>query len=316
MIVGRSPAIRHAMTVIERFGPSPMPILLIGATGTGKELFAESIHRVSRRTGAFVDVNCAALPKHMAESLLFGHSRGAYTGAFETTKGYIIRSDGGTLFLDELDSLPFEVQGKILRVLEKQEVEPLGADVRRPANLRVVAAASEGILQAVEEGRFRRDLFQRIAGIVIELPPLAARMEDTVPLAEYFAAQQGRHLEPGSERALLNHSWPGNVRELRFVIERAGFLVENGSLPPGAVAEAIALGCPWTREPGVRHQGLRSLRGASRDQILVWLASNGWSAKRTATALGVGRTNLFAALRTSRISLRAERAAARAKVRC
>src|SRR3989442_1251533 len=213
MIVGVSPAIRRGLVVAERYARTRLPILLVGATGTGKELFAKHIHVLSGRPGQLVDVNCCALPRDMVESLLFGHRRGAFTGAVESTVGYVERSDGGTLFLDELQSLAFEAQGKLLRVLESGEVGRLGAGTTQRVDLRLVGAVQDDINDAVEGGRFRRDLFQRAAGVVIELAPLAARPEDVVPLAEHFAGLQGRRLEPGVEHRLLNYSWPRNGRE-------------------------------------------------------------------------------------------------------
>src|SRR5439155_7048552 len=157
-----------------------------------------------------------------------------------------------TLFLDALESLAFEAQGKLLRVLETGEVESLGVGVKRHVDLRVISAVQDDISGAVAGGRFRRDLFQRVAGVVIELAPLTARPEDVVPLAEYFAGLQGRRLEPGAERVLLDYAWPGNVRELQLVIERAGQLVENGRLPRSVIAEAIALGIPERQQAGWR----------------------------------------------------------------
>jgi len=221
MIVGVSPAIRRGLVVAERYARTRLPILLVGATGTGKELFAEHIHERSGRPGPLVDVNCCALPRDMVESLLFGHRRGAFTGAVDSTVGHVERSDGGTLFLDELASLVPDAQGKLLRVLESGETQPLGAATKRRVDLRVICAVQDDIWTALDAGRFRRDLFQRVAGVVIELPPLAARPEDIVPLAEHFANLQGRRLEGGVDSVLVNYPWPGNVRELRMAIERA-----------------------------------------------------------------------------------------------
>jgi transcriptional regulator with PAS, ATPase and Fis domain len=306
VIIGVSPAIRGALALAERYARTRLPILLVGATGTGKELFAQHIHERSGRPGPLVDVNCCALPRDMVESLLFGHRRGAFTGAVESAVGHVERSDGGTLFLDELESLALEAQGKLLRVLETNEVQPVGAAVKRRVDLRVVSAVQEAIGSAVEGGRFRRDLFQRMAGVVIELPTLAARPEDVMPLAEHFAGIQGRRLEPGVDRVLLTHSWPGNVRELRMVMERAAELVEDGTLPPGAVAEAIKLGEP---HGSVFGRTLRKENGSteSREELLTVLRRSEWDVQRAAAALGIGRTTLFKRLKTLGISLRAER---------
>ena len=191
MIIGESPAIRRALALAERYARSRLPILLVGPTGTGKELFAHHIHERSGQPGPLVEVNCCALPRDMVESLLFGHRRGAFTGAIESTVGYVERSDGGTLFLDELESLAFEAQGKLLRVLETGDVERLGIGAKRHVDLRVVSAVQDDISGAVDGGRFRRDLFQRVAGVVIKLPPLSTRPEDVVPLRSISPAFGG-----------------------------------------------------------------------------------------------------------------------------
>jgi transcriptional regulator with PAS, ATPase and Fis domain len=304
VIVGASPAIRRALALAERYARTRLAVLLVGATGTGKELFAQHIHERSGRPGLLVDVNCCAIPRDMVESLLFGHRRGAFTGAIDSAVGHLERSDGGTLFLDELASLALDAQGKLLRALDTGDVQPLGATNKRRVDLRVVSAVQDGFGGDVESGVFRRDLYQRVAGVVIELPPLTARPEDVVPLAEHFAALGGRCLEGAAERVLLDYSWPGNVRELRLVIERAGELVENGTLPSAALAEAIALGNAHSKTSGppfVR----------SRAEVLTVLQSNQWDVQRAASALHVGRTTLFKELKALGISLRAERRVAR-----
>ncbi len=299
MIIGLSTAIRRALALAERYAPTRLPVLLVGATGTGKELFAQRIHQLSGRRGPLVDVNCCALPRDMVESLLFGHKRGAFTGAVESTVGYVERADGGTLFLDELESLAFEAQGKLLRVLETGDAEPLGAAAKRRVDLRIVSAVQEDIEDAVESRRFRRDLFQRVAGVLIELPPLSARLEDVIPLAEYFASLQGRRLEPGVERVLLDYSWPGNVRELRLAIERAGELVENGTLPPGVIAEAIKLGVSVRPQPG-RSPPLDDAKG----RLLGTCEALAWDTRRITQRLGITRVTLYRRLRDLGVSLR------------
>ena len=304
MIIGVSPAIRRALALSERYARTRLPILVVGATGVGKELFAQHIHARSGRPGLLVDVNCCALPRDMVESLLFGHRRGAFTGAVESTVGHIERADGGTLFLDELTGLVPDAQGKLLRVLETGEVQLLGAAEKRRVDIRIVSAAQDDIPDALEAHRFRHDLFQRVAGVVIELPTLAARREDIVPLAEHFAGLQGRRLEPGVDRVLLTYSWPGNVRELRMAIERAGQLVEDGTLPQGAVAEAIALGGPGSSSSAAGGPPFNS--PLSRDDLLAVLDRTDWDVERAATVLHVGRTTFFKRLRAHGISLRAK----------
>jgi len=253
-----------------------------------------------------VDVNCCALPREMVESLLFGHRRGAFTGAVESTVGYVERSDGGTLFLDELAGLELPAQGKLLRVLETGHVERLGAGAKRPVDLRVVGAAQDTMARALAEGRFRQDLFQRLAGVLIELLPLAARPEDVMPLAEHFAAAQGRNLEPGVQEELLSYGWPGNVRELRMTLERAGEFAENGTVSRSAVAEAIKLGQLFQ---GTLRNGSRLLGryAFGREDVLAALSRNEWDAEGAAAELGLGRTTFFKRLKELGLSLRGER---------
>jgi transcriptional regulator with GAF, ATPase, and Fis domain len=231
----------------------------------------------------------------MTESLLFGHRRGAFSGAVESRRGHVERADRGTLFLDEVLCLSPESQTKVLRALDTGEIQPLGEESERFVDLRVVAAAQDSIWDGLEEGTFRTDLYQRIAGVIVVLPPLADRAEDILPLARYFTERAGRSLESGADIILLRHSWPGNVRELRQVIERAGQLVVNGTLPPAALAEAIYLGA----RPGVRGAAT-----ARREELLGVCESNGWDVQRIAAALGVGRSQLYARLRAAGTSLR------------
>jgi len=295
MIVGVSPAIRRALGLVQRYASTRLTVLLVGPTGTGKDLFARHVHDLSGRRGPIVDVNCCALPRDMVEGLLFGHKRGAFTGAVDSAVGHVERSHDGTLFLDELGSLATESQGKLLRVLESGEVQPLGASAKRRVDFRVVSAVGDDIGMAIEAGRFRRDLFQRVAGVVIELPALERRPEDIVPLAEHFAAMSDRRLEPGVEGVLLNYSWPGNVRELGMAIERAGELVDNGTLSPGAVAEAIELGGVPNRGPANSNE---------RASLVEICQAHGWHGGRICRALGISRTTLHTRLVRAGLSLR------------
>ncbi len=307
-IIGESAAIREARRLIDAYAPSGLPMLLVGATGTGKELLARHIHRVSGRAGRWVAVNCAALPREIAESLLFGHRRGAFSGAIESRLGHFACAHRGSLLLDELLDLPPEVQPKLLRVLDSGEVLPLGEAEARHVDVRVIAAVQDDVWVRLESGTFRRDLFQRVAGIVIALPPLAERPEDIVPLARHFAAAQGQALEPGVEPILLGYGWPGNAREVRLAVERASGLAPNGRLSPAAVAQAIALGAPLavaaTRPSRGNGDGHAERR---RRQLVQTLQTHHWDADRAATALGVHRATLFRHLKAVGLSLRALR---------
>ncbi len=295
MIVGRSAAMERAAGLAERYASTSLPILLVGETGTGKEVFAQHIHELSGRRGPLVDVNCCALPREMVESLLFGHSRGAFTGAVASVQGYVRRSHAGTLFLDELDSLGTEAQGKLLRVLETQTVEPLGGDKKQRLDLRVVGAAATDLELCART--FRTDLYQRLAGVVIHLPSLRHRLEDVIPLAEHFARQQGRRLDAGADRVLLSYEWPGNVRELRQVIERAGRLVQNGTLPAAELAEAIDLG-----HVRPRSRGASVSSASSTDDVLEQCRIHGWNVSAAARSLHISRATLYRRLATQGIS--------------
>ena len=309
-IVGRSKPLQRALAMADRFAPTAMPILLVGPTGTGKEVFAKHIHRMSGRRGRFVPVNCGALPREMVESLLFGHRRGAFTGALEASIGFVEAADGGTLFLDELSSLSVEAQVKLLRVLETKEITPLGETRARSIDFRVVASAQGDLPIGAAAGPLRLDLYERVAGIVLEMLPLEERLEDIVPLAEHFVNLNGRMLEPAAVPILLNYSWPGNVRELRTAIERAGYLSENGTVGPDALAEAIALGAPTSvrsaNEAGTAARGTDDL-----EQIISACEAHSWDAEQAAAALGVHRATLYRRLQEAGVSLRVLRSNAR-----
>lgn len=294
-IVAASAAMKRAVGLALKFAPTGLPILLVGPTGTGKELFARQIHRWSRRPEPFVDVNAGALPREMIESLLFGHRRGAFTGAVEAAEGLILAAGAGTLFLDELTSLPLEGQAKLLRVLENGEVRRLGESVNRPAHCRFVAAVQEDLDGKIGRGEFRADLYQRLAGVVIRLPPLVDRREDIVPLARAFVREADAELLPEGEAALAEYPWPGNARELRAAIHRAVHLVEGRMVTPGAVREAIELCAP-------RRMSLSPREGAPvTDALIEACGAHAWDVGQAAAALGIGRTTLYRKLREAGI---------------
>jgi len=296
----------RARELIDRYAPSALSILLVGATGTGKELLARHIHARSGRIGRFVAVNCGALPHEMAEGLLFGYERGAFSGAVTRHHGHVECAEGGTLFLDELLSLPLDGQVKLLRTLDTGEIQRLGEETERYLDVRVVGAMQEDIAERVASGGFRRDLYQRLAGLVIELLPLAARMEDVRPLAEYFAGQRGQRLEPRAVEELTSYSWPGNVRELRLAIERAGLLVEDGTLPQGAVRSAIRMGALTGRTAG-REGALIPARELAL--TIVECEAHKWDTRSAAASLGIARSTLYYRLKAAGVSPRASRKA-------
>jgi DNA-binding NtrC family response regulator len=317
-IVGTSAALRRAILLMERFAPTSLPIFLLGATGTGKELFARHVHNRSQRRGELVDVNCGSLPTEIADSLLFGHRRGAFTGAVESVSGHLERAKGGTLFLDEVLHLSLSAQVKFLRALETSEIQPVGSGQKISIDLRVISAAQDDAFERVNGQTFRQDLFQRLAGVVIDLPRLIERPEDIVPLAEYFAAQRGQRLEPGAAAVLQSHPWPGNVRELRLAIERAGYLVENGVLPAGAIREAISLGATPERHAERRRADRRAqtserrqrIPGRAWDELMRLCQEHRGQAESIAAALGISRSVMYERLKDVGISLRAVRKSA------
>lgn len=291
-VVGVSPAIRRAIGLALRFAPTELPILLVGPTGSGKELFARQIHTWSGRRGALVDVNAGALPREMVESLLFGHRRGAFTGATVEARGLIAAADQGTLFLDELASLPVEGQAKLLRAIESGEVRPLGGTAKRRVRCRFIAAVQEDLDERIRSGAFRADLYQRLAGVVIRLPALAERPEDVVPLAREFAAAADHFFDLDAESELQAYAWPGNARELKVAVHRAGFLGTTEVIVGEAMREAIELGTI-----GPSGAPLRVGEGAHVHALVDLCRSHAWDVQRAAAALGVGRATLYRRLR-------------------
>jgi DNA-binding NtrC family response regulator len=239
-IIGESDAIKRAVAETQRVSQTEANVLLLGESGTGKELFARAVHHLSpRRDKPFVAINCAAIPETLIENELFGHERGAFTGAGERRLGKFELASGGTVFLDEIGELPLAVQGKLLRAIEEKTVDRIGGRAPIPVDVRVVAATNKDLRAATENGEFRRDLFFRLAVFPVEIPALRERGEDIVLLARHFAAQLGKELHgreavlsDESIRALGSHSWPGNVRELENAIERACILADSSTLEP------------------------------------------------------------------------------------
>lgn len=293
-IIGISPAIQRAIALARRFAPTGTPILLVGPTGCGKELFARQIHLWSGRPGAFIDVNAAALPREMIESLLFGHRRGAFTGATEAADGLMAAAGGGTLFLDELASLPPEGQAKLLRAVENGEVRRLGDVTNRAVECRFLGAVQDDLEERITRGSFRADLFHRLAGAVIRLPALAERREDIGLLARHFAAGCGAVLPAASEGELLQHDWPGNVRELRSAVIRARHLEDQEVISPQAIRDALAL----TSTLGGR-LGLGA--AAIADPLIELCRRHAWDIGRAAADAGVSRATLYRRLRAQGI---------------
>jgi DNA-binding NtrC family response regulator len=258
-LLGRSAAMAHVFRLIERAAASPIPVLIQGETGTGKELVARAIHDgSSRAAGPFVALNCAALPESLLESELFGHRRGAFTGAHQDRKGLFETASGGTVFLDEIGELPMPAQAKLLRVLQECEVTLLGDSRPRRVDVRVVSATNRDLAGEVEGERFRSDLYYRLAAFTIRIPPLRERVDDILLIAKRVVVQSAerhrkrvRDIDAAAEEMLLGHSWPGNVRELQNELERAVALAEEGAVI-GAELFSEALRAARAGDAGIR----------------------------------------------------------------
>jgi len=256
-LVGTSPSMREVFAVLERIAASELTVLVEGETGTGKELVADALHRHSPRAGApFIAVDCGAIPRDLIESELFGHEKGAFTGAIRHRQGAFVAADSGTLFLDEVAELPLDLQAKLLRVLETREVRAVGADKLVACDVRVVAATNRNLPREVKEGRFRQDLYYRLAAVVVKLPPLRSRLEDVPLLVETILEDINRRrgaqglapYQPLDRRAmdlLAHYDFPGNVRELRNLVERFAVLGPD----PSALSQGHSL--PDARTAGV-----------------------------------------------------------------
>ncbi len=298
-IVGRSRALAEIVDLVRRVADSTTTVLITGPSGTGKELVARALHTEGRRRARrFVAMNCAAIPDTLLESELFGYRRGAFTDARTDRAGLFQEADGGTLFLDEIGDLPMTLQAKILRVLQEREVRPLGASKAEPVDVRIVAATHQDLRKAVREGRFREDLFYRLAVIEVGVPPLRDRPEDLRPLAEHFLqkfnARSGRALKGFSGAALKrmeSYAWPGNVRELENAVERAVALARDEWITqddlPATLQESAAP--DLLTAAAEREMTLDDLTMAYVRRVLE---RNGGNKKRTARILGIDRRTI------------------------
>jgi DNA-binding NtrC family response regulator len=306
-LIGRSPAIEKVFRLVENLEQSEATVLLTGESGTGKEVVARAIHAHSpRRGGPFIGVNCGALPADLLESELFGHVRGAFTGAVRERAGRFEVAAGGTLFLDEVADLPLQLQVKLLRVLQERSFERVGESQSRRTDARIIAATNLDLKRAVQEGRFREDLYYRLRVVPIEIPPLRARREDIEPLATYLlarvAARHGRALRfsPDALRSLLDYAWPGNVRELENALEYAVAVCKGQTVLPedlpaelqqvGGVAASVAA----AQDPVVITD---QTRGAAVDRLRAVLETHRWRRLAAARALGISRATLWRRMR-------------------
>jgi DNA-binding NtrC family response regulator len=295
--VFQSTAMREVVRTVERIAPSDVAVLITGESGTGKEVIGDLLHAFSPRSkGRIIKINCAALPRELIESELFGSVKGAFTGAHTDREGLFRQAEGGTLFLDEISEMPVDTQSKLLRVLQDQEVRPVGGKTAYKTNCRIVAATNRRPEEAIKDGKLREDLFYRISAISVYLPPLRERREDIMPLANAFlrrfASQANRVISgftaAASER-LTGFDWPGNVRQLQNEVQRAVLLCEGDSV------DASDLSVMKVRTAGEDSQdtNFTLLEGVERNAIVQMLKETGGNKLETAKRLGIGRQTLY-----------------------
>jgi PAS domain S-box-containing protein len=323
-MVGSSPAMARLRDIIEKAARSEAPVLLLGESGTGKELAGRAIHELGGRSaGPFVQLNCAALSETLLESELFGHAKGAFTGAVRARRGRFEEAHGGDIFLDEIGDAPLSIQVKLLRVLENKVIERVGENRPVPVDARLIAATHQDLRALMAAGRFREDFFFRINVIPIELPPLRSRMEDLAPLAAHFlraiAARTGAQpaaISPEAMRLLMEHLWPGNVRELRSALEYAcvlaqGGRIEPGHLPPGighAPGDELGRGPAKAPQPPQTGQGPEGPGGGEycareRAELVDALRRAGGNKSQAARLLNVSRLTVHNRMRKHGVDL-------------
>jgi DNA-binding NtrC family response regulator len=293
----QSAALQGVVRTIERVAPSDVTILITGESGTGKEVIADLIHSLSSRAkNRIIKINCAALPRELIESELFGSKKGAFTGASADRQGLFRQAEGGTLFLDEISEMPIETQSKLLRVLQDQEVRPVGDTFSYKTNCRIIAATNRKTDEAIKDGKLREDLFYRISAIAVHLPPLRERRDDIMPLAnaflKRFAAQANRTLRGFTTQAverLTSFEWPGNVRQLQNEIQRAVLLSEG---PEVNVTDLSISDIKFVPTEG-HDTSFTLLEGVERNAIIQMLKETGGNKLETAKRLGIGRQTLY-----------------------
>jgi len=300
LIVGNSAAIRRLRDIIARVGPSKLPVLILGPTGSGKELVARGLHLASGRTGRFETCNVCALPPGLFESEVFGHVRGAFTGAVADKRGHLVNASGGTMFFDEIGGLALECQPKLLRALDGYAFRPVGASQDRQSDFRVVAATNEDVAAMVASGRFRDDLWYRLAGITLRVPPLSARLDDLPDLVAHLLARGSGGQQTVSASAIValqGHAWGGNVRELAVTLERAALFAENKIIEATHINAAMQ----------TMLKRVHGLQKATNDQVVSAMDSAAGDVSLAANLLGVSRPTLYRHLAALRLTPRSRR---------
>jgi DNA-binding NtrC family response regulator/pSer/pThr/pTyr-binding forkhead associated (FHA) protein len=304
-LIVAAPAMRRIYALVDRIADSSLSVLILGETGVGKEVVSEAIHtRSSRRAGPLVKINCASLPENLLESELFGHERGAFTGADRRKIGFFEAAAGGSIFLDEIGEMAPALQAKMLRVLERKVITRVGGTDEIPVDVRIIAATHRDAEAEVRAGRFREDLYFRLAGFTLAVPPLRDRVEEIVPLAQHFArrvavelGQPAPQLSEDAQLALRSHDWPGNVRELRNALERAVVVQTSGTITaedlPDRVCDAGRRARPALPDGSIRDHLRDQLADLERAAIVEALENFGGNQTRTAQRLGISRRALI-----------------------
>ncbi|MFQ5513383.1 MAG: sigma-54-dependent transcriptional regulator [Myxococcota bacterium] len=315
-LIGESPAMLELKRQIAIAAPTEGRVLITGENGTGKELVARQIHLGSKRAqGPFTEVNCAAIPEELIESVLFGHEKGAFTGAVQRRRGCFELADRGTIFLDEIGDMSLMTQAKILRILQEHRFERLGGTETIEVNVRVLAATNKDLENEMREGRFREDLYYRLNVIPIYVPPLRERREDVPALVSHFLTRfcsengcETKQLTQGALERLIDYPWPGNVRELQNLIERLVLMSAGSEIDVGELPEPIVRPVRSERIRGIGSGKLAEARAAfEREYLQEKLRANGWNISRTASVVGLARESLSRKLRSLGIDVERER---------
>ncbi|MCB0343104.1 MAG: sigma 54-interacting transcriptional regulator [Pseudobdellovibrionaceae bacterium] len=285
---------------------SHLPVLISGPSGSGKEVVAQTLHKLSQRSsGPLININCSALSESLVESELFGHTKGSFTGATDNRKGAFNAARGGTLFLDEIGDLPINLQPKMLRALENNEIKPVGSDTSVSTDVRIIAATHKNIRQKVKSGEFREDLFYRLHVVEIRTPALSERMEDFEELLAFFAQKYRVRFDLATIKELKAYSWPGNIRELRNAVARAAALVNGHAVQPNHIPMIVDQGLPisnmdWFPRPN----GLNMIQEMEKNLILELLEKNNGNQRKTARELGMAKSTLHDRIRSYSIDVK------------